>query len=349
MDRRSFLQSASATSLLSALGVSVPRHVHAEAQLTLATTGGSWGNGIYSSFVTEPGLKLVIARAQELESISAAKLIAQCATSPYSVLANSDADALVIAQNGCARNYDLDIVTNYKDIFSTAVLPPTRGLQHWYAPFSLAIWGVGYNTSKVAAPKSFMDLWTERYKGRVGIPAYGWRGLYIFHSVNQMLGGNEDNIRPGIDAFGELVRKQKAVIVENMDQGMNLLQSGEIDAMPFPNGRCFMLQRKGIPIGFAFVPGSFLSRGGMVIAANSQFAADANRIVNASLDPAAQVSFTSKFHYAPANRKSKLPADMAHYAVNEKQLENVAKLDLIKINELRSRHLEEWNRKVLGG
>jgi putative spermidine/putrescine transport system substrate-binding protein len=351
MNRRDFLKATAATPLLAGLSMAAfPTKARAESQLTLATTGGSWGNGIYTSFVTERGLDLSPARAQEIESVSATKLIAQCSTPPYSVLANSDADALLIAQNGCARDYDLDIVTNYKDIFRAAVMPETNGLRHWYAPFSLAIWGIGYNSKNVAsAPSEFMDLWTEKYRGRVGIPAYGWRGIYIFHSVNKLLGGTEENVEPGIEAFGELVRKQKAVIVENMDQGLNLLQSGEIDAMPFPNGRCFTLQRKGVPIEFAFVPGAFLSRGGMVVAAHTEFAADAMRIVNASLSPEGQVSFTKKFLYPPANKKAELPTDMAHYAVKEEQLERVAQLDLLRINELRSVHLDQWNRKVLGG
>jgi putative spermidine/putrescine transport system substrate-binding protein len=348
MKRRAFLEASSVTALatLGAGLFSSPR-AFAESQLTIATTGGSWGAGILSSFITEPGLGLKPARAQEIESVSATKLIAQCDNPPFSLLANGDADALLIAQGGCAADYDLSIVTNYKDIFPATVLPPANGLKHWYAPFSLAIWGIGYNTKSQPAPKTFLDLWSDKYKGKIGLPAYGWRGLYVFHSVNKLLGGSEENIKPGIDAFSDLVKKNKAVMVENMDQGLNLFTSGEIDAMPFPNGRCFTLQQKGLPIGFSFVGGSILSRGGMVIAGKTAFSADANRIVNASLDPAAQVSFTKKFLYPPANRKAVLPPDMAHYAVNEKQLETVAQLDLIKINLLRSVHLAEWNKRVL--
>ncbi|HXG40914.1 MAG TPA: hypothetical protein VNJ28_08225, partial [Candidatus Limnocylindrales bacterium] len=57
--------------------------------------------------------------------------------------------------------------------------------------------------------------------------------------------GNEDNITPGMQAIADLVKKNRAVIVENVDHGNKLFEREEIVMAPFWNGRTSRSRTRG--------------------------------------------------------------------------------------------------------
>ena len=56
--------------------------------------------------------------------------MANCGTPPFSSLAVLQAEANFLALGGCLEDYNLDIVTNYKDIVDTAKEAP-RAPSRW--------------------------------------------------------------------------------------------------------------------------------------------------------------------------------------------------------------------------
>jgi ABC-type Fe3+ transport system substrate-binding protein len=88
--------------------------------------------------------------------------------------------------------------------------------------------GLVYNTKEASKPASYQDLLNPKYKGRVGIPTYGWVGNSWLQVLNKTLGGNEDNVDPGIKFLAELVRKNEAVIIENTDAALKAFTREEI-------------------------------------------------------------------------------------------------------------------------
>src|SRR5258706_5679050 len=143
----------------------------AEDKFTIASTGGSWGEGIRESFVVAPkfadSAKVAVDYAQQLESVATAKVIAQCGNPPYTVSGHGEAEAILMADGGCVDAYDLNIVTNYKNIYDTAKLPGRNGLEAWWASFMSLVFGLGYNTKEVAKPASFQDLFSDKLKGKI--------------------------------------------------------------------------------------------------------------------------------------------------------------------------------------
>ena len=155
---------------------------------------------------------------------------------------------------------DLSICTNYKDILDSAKEPPRGTLKNWFAPYVLVIMGMVYNTKEASKP-GLLPTRTcsiRNTKGRVGIPAYGKVGNSWLQVLNKTLGGNEDDIDPGIAFLVELMKKNQPLIVENADAGLKAFAREEIVVMPYWNGRTHALQSQGVPVDIEYVPGTML-------------------------------------------------------------------------------------------
>jgi putative spermidine/putrescine transport system substrate-binding protein len=353
ISRRGFILSASAgglavTSLLSSGPAA------AEGAFTISSPGGSWGEGVRQAFVTVPKLeeKLkmnVLFSFDPQPQIPLAKLTAQPGNPPFSAAFLTDPDFVYAAQNNCLEDYDLDIVTNYQDIYPSALATPYNGLTHWAASSALGAIGLLWNTKECAKPESWNDLWNPKYKGRVGIPAIEWIGLSWLHAVNKGLGGTETNIDPVIQALVDLRKKNDPIILPNTDQAYKAITRGDIVMAPFWNGRTADLQANGVPVEIAYVKNSILFKLCFNIAKGTRFKAAANQFIQNTLDPVFQLEITKRFKYPPSNRKAKLPPEMERYRISEETLNtSLADLDWSVINKNRDQHFNRWNKEVIG-
>src|SRR5229473_986564 len=319
LSRRQF-QSAlgwgAASIALSEFGLS--RRAAAEENFTLASTGATWGDGLRASFVDAPKFEekngIKVSWEHAIDSVFTAKAMASCGSPPFSTLAVLQAEANFLALGGCLQGYDLGLVTNYKDIIDTTKEPPRSMLKDWFAPFVLIVMGLVWNTKEAKKPAAYQDLLNPKYKGRVGIPAYGWVGNSWLQVLNKTLGGNEDNIDPAIAFLAELVKKNEAVIIENTDAALKAFTREEIVVMPFWNGRTFTLQAQGVPLEIEYVPGCMLVGNGFPILRGGKFIELTNRFANTTMDAQYQVMMTQRFFYPPSNRNAKLAPEMARYA-----------------------------------
>lgn len=327
------------------------RPARAEDKFTIASAGGTYNEAIRAAYVVGKFQEKYgdsIAYAQQIESVAISKVITQCGNPPFSVSAHAESDAILLADGGCIQGYDPDIVTNYKDIVPTSKSPPGHGMQAYWASHQIIVFTLVWNTKDATKPASFKDIWSAKYKGRVGVPAYGWYGMWWLHAVNKVLGGNEDNITPGIQAVAELVKKNNAIIIENVDQGIKAFTREEIVIAPFWNGRGLTMRDKGIPVDVAYVPGSLQLGSGFVILKGTKFTDEANAFINSTLDPVNQVEVVRRLGYPPSNRLTKLPSSLEHYRIPEQALANMVSLDNQKVNSHRQEYLDRWNREVLG-
>jgi len=332
-------------------GISLPAF-HASRQaiaqtrpFTWAATGGTWGSTLKSVFLDTyqkktPGFTAT--HSAQLESIASAKILASCGSAPYDVTNVPQSDAKLIHESSCMEAYDPSVVTGLGDIYAEA----KEG--NYYAPFCVMLFGMTWNTKEATKPTSMNDLLLSKYKGRVGIPAYGWYGMTWLHAYNQALGGTEDDISKGIAAVSELVRKNKAVIVENADHGTRLMENGEIVIMPYWNGRTVRMQEAKIPAAFEIVPGSVLVGSGFSILKGSPYTKAAQGFVQHSLEVDQQLAFAKWSKYPPSNKTIKLPPELESASIPGGALERTAKLDWGKINKYRADYLERWNKEVLG-
>ncbi len=351
MTRRQFvLATGLGAAAIAAVEAAQPRRARGEEKFTLACTGGSWGEGIKSTFVVgsdfEKRFNTTVVYSHQLESVAMSKILASCGNPPFSVSQHGQAEAVLLADAGCIVGYNPDLVPNYKHIPSVLTLEKP-GMGPYYGSFVFLMWALTWNTKLAKKPTSYKDMWLTQYKGKVAIPAYGWYGMYWLHAVNKLFGGTEDNIGPGIDAVAELVKKNDAIIMENVDHGLKLFQREEIVIAPFWNGRTFALQDSGIPVAIEYVDGAIALGAGYVVTKGTAFAELAQRFVNDTLDERFGLGMTKLFKYPPANRRITLPPDLARVRVPEAQLNQTARLDWKKINDHRSAYLERWNKEVL--
>jgi putative spermidine/putrescine transport system substrate-binding protein len=350
ISRRRFVQAAGAAAILAAEG-SLVRRATAEDRFTIASTGGSWGEGIKTSFVVKPEFekryKTSVTYAHQLESVAASKILASCGTPVFSVSTHGQAEAVLLAEAGCVQPYKLDVVQNFRDIPANLTLE-RAGLGPYYGAYVFLMWALTWNTKHARRPASYKDLWSSAYRGKIAVPAYGWYGIYWLHAVNKLFGGTEDNITPGMQAVAELVQKNGAIIMENVDHGMKLFQREEIVMAPFWNGRTFALQDGGTPVAIEYVPASISLGAGFVIVKGTALDEIAQRFVNETLDERNQLEMTRLFKYPPASRRAKLPPELERVRVPEAELAQTARLDWKKINDHRSAYLDRWNKEVLG-
>ena len=349
MTRRRFVQSAAASAILLAEAGGA-RRAAAEEKFIFASTGGSWGDGIKSSFVTktefEKRFKVSAVHAAQLESVAASKIIASCGTPTFTVSTHGQAEAVLLADAGCIQPYTLAQVPNFKDIPRELTLEQ-RGVPY-YGSYVFLMWALTWNTKLAKKPTSYKDLWSKEYRGKVAVPAYGWYGVYWLHAVNKLFGGSEENVTPGMQALAELVQKNDAIIMENVDHGMKLFQREEIVMAPFWNGRTFALQDGGTPVAIEYVPNAIALGAGFVIVKGTAMLEAAHGFVNETLDAKNQLEMTKLFKYPPASRKATLPPDLERVRVSDKELTQGVKLDWKKINDFRSAYLDRWNKEVLG-
>ena len=321
------------------------RPAFAAQQFNWASTGGSWGEQIQKAFIDTPNFaektNLKLAHTAQLETVSASKIVTNCGSAPYDASNHGPAEVVMMRDAGCLTEYDLDLVPNFKDI------PAETNIGNYYGIFALMLMGMVWNTKEAKKPASFEDLWRPEYKGRVGIPAFGWYGMYWLHALNKVLGGNEDNIEPAMTAVADLAKKNNVIIVENAAHGMKLFESGEVVIAPYWNGRATRLQDQGVPVGFEAVEGTLAAGQGFVITKGTEHKKEACELVNNTFDPELQLMFARYSKYPPSNKKAVLPPDLERIKVPQSAVEKVAVLDYTKISETRAPNLEQWNKRVL--
>jgi len=349
IDRRDFFKYAAAIGggVLMGGGIPLPRMASAKPTFTLASTGASWGDGNRKVFVEKSGFQekfdVNMVYHHAIDSVVVAQAVANKDNPIFDVHVAMLPNAVKLYAAGAAvEELDFNIVTNWPDIY------PQAKFKNAVGGFCFVNLVLVYNTKHVKRPESFKDLWNPKYKGRVGIPQYGWCGNFFVHGINKVFGGNEDNVMPGIEALADLMKKQKPIMVMNTDHAMKLFTSEELVLMAFWDGRTRMLQGRGVPVDFVWPKNFITFFNGMSVMKNSKVPKLCMEFVNTSLEPDQQVEFMKIFNYAPCNRKCKFPPEYEHVKVTEKELENSAVLDWIKVVNNMEKNMELWNKHVLG-
>jgi len=351
--RRDFLKAARTGALTIGLAeLGLPLAALAEDNFSISIVGGTWGQGQIKTYITETEFEkknnVTIAYDYAQDNIRAAKAIASCGNPVFTTVEALNSQAVLLAEGGCVADYDLDIVTNYKDVLSLSKEPPRKGLNNYFAGSYLMAIGLTYNTKEAAEPTSFEDLLSPKLKGRIALPSFDWFGPQFLYAVNGALGGSNDNVDRGMQFIAELVKKNSAILLSSSDAGMQAFTRGEIIAMPYWNGRTNLLVRNGVPVKMIYPKGWIATGNGHVILKNTKFYKEANHLINNLLDPLLQVKLGTTFGYPPSNRTAKLPPEFEDIRVPESALERAARLDYGIMTASAAKNLDRWNKEVLG-
>jgi spermidine/putrescine-binding protein len=316
-------------------------------RLTFGTVGGAYLETIKKIYVEEPGF----AKAHDVDivwdvqqgSTLLAKLMSSCGAPIYDTLQASPDYAAKASVSGCIQPYDPKVVTNLADI------EPAYVFRDYFVASLRLLNGLVYNTRHVKQPpQSWEALADPAYKGKVGIPAYGWIGNRLIYAINKAQGGTEDNIDPGIKALAQIVRKNDAVIVQHANSADLMFQREEIWIMPHWTGRYLNLKKQGVPVAI-YYPQDFLYTDiGYVVPKGAKSAELAQQLINVTLDPAVQARMLELLQYAPTNRKVKIPPAFADAVLPDYAKSRALDVDWAKLVNYSDRDLERWNKEVLG-
>jgi putative spermidine/putrescine transport system substrate-binding protein len=349
MKRRDFIKwTMGISGMLMAGGVPLTS-LAAPKRFTVASTGGSWGDAVRDIFVIQSGFKeqhdLDVQYEFNIDAVVVAKALANKENPVFDVSSAITGMAAKMYVGGALMDpLDRNIITHWDDIY------PQATMGDYFVGYMMVNMPLVYNTKYITSPpQSFKELWNPKYKGRVGFSSYKHVGSWFLHAMNKMFGGNEKNVMPGIEAFSELVKEQKAIGYDNTDHAMKLFEREEIWIAPFWDGRARQLQDKGIPVDYVWPPYWLPFTMGFPVLKNTKVPDIAQYFVNETLRPDLQVEFMKKFKYFPSNRRCKIPEEFKNIIVPEAALERAADLDWVVMVKNSEENLELWNKNVLGG
>ena len=331
--------------LAAALALATP--AVAQQTLTINSFGGAY-EATHRKAVIEPFEKANNVKVNVVTLYSAdalAQLRAQKAAPQFDVLHFSGGQEAVAAREGLLHKIAASELANAAEIYPFALAGLERGEG---VVMQLAVMGLIYHADKVKpAPSSWKDALDPKFRGHLVITDFGNSyGLLSFLMINRTMGGDLDNIQPGLDAM-KGVLKDAVVIKASPEIQQNFAQNDAWLA-PYAQDYAFALRKAGFPARFAApsegIAGSLITAN---VVAGRPSTALAIKFVEASLRAEAQAMWAQDLRYSPVNRTTKLDPEIAADVVyGEDAVKKLVVFDPIKIGEKRQGWVDQWNRLV---
>jgi putative spermidine/putrescine transport system substrate-binding protein len=314
---------------------------------TIMMVGGTWGDAIRKilcePFAAKHGLTLAFdnrPNAQQLAVLQASRGKPSIDTIELGGPRLGQATAL-----GLIDKINPALAPNFNRIF------PALKDEFWAAR-SIAPWVMTFDkrvfSKEEVEKRGWSILLDPKVKGRVAIPNFGWMGEMWLNSVNQAAGGSYDRLDPGFEIASNVIKENGGVVMISNDQGLKLFTTGEIVAAPFWSGRTIELQRKNLPLDFAFVKGWSPYGFGFSVVSGVARPDLSQQFVDFSLSDEPQLTFARQFAYVPTLQDLKVPDDMPDSKVSAAAFDLAANLDYSQVARFSDASLERWNKQVVG-
>jgi putative spermidine/putrescine transport system substrate-binding protein len=333
---------------LGALGVASGAGIaFGQGTVSATTYPGAWEEAHRSILVPafrratgNAGVNLVASLAVDTVS----KIVAAKANPPYDAIILDEGPYIAALQHDIFAPLPADKIPNLKDLPKKFIDPRGFG-----AFCSAQIIGLAYNTEKIKTPpKSWNELLSPQYKGRVGLSSMGSTLITAWMvEIARINGGGEENMEPAF-AYLKKLLPNVAAVATSPGALATLFQQGQIDVAPFYNNNAGDLQAKGVPLALTRPDtGWVVIRSTMHIVKNTKNADLAAAYINASLSPEVQQKMGDKpYLLAPTNVKVPYSAALQPYAKDAAQLETYHGVDWVKLNPRRAEYIDRFNREV---
>lgn len=273
--------------------------------------------GAYQDAVRESGLDPVAKelgitiREETISSMADVKVQVEAGSVAIDLSEENVNDCLVGAQQNLWEPLDYNIINT--DGIDSSVVQPTwiGGLTYWSTVMAYNKESYGGNP-----PKNWADFWdVERFPGARAM----WNNPY--HNVEIALladGVAPDKLYPlDLDrAFAKLRELKPHITVwyTSGAQATQLLKDGEIEMMPFWNGRVSKVIDDGAPVGMTFNQG-IIAFDCMVVPRGAKNKELAMKVLDRLLSPEIQAKMPHYINYGPINVKAfdtgNIPPDLA--------------------------------------
>ncbi len=189
-----------------------------------------------------PGLKIRLVPSEAQDVV--AQIKAAQGFSPYDAMPNGEPPHLIGMREGYIQRVKPAGVANYANVFPEFIAKSGG----FGVPASYSLIGIAYNEKMLkTVPRSWTDLWSAEYRGKVGIPrASSNLGLGVLVIAAKIFGGTEDNLDPGWSKLQEL----KPIVGRSPTQLLQMLEREEIALAPIWNNDAAGAAAKGLPVKF---------------------------------------------------------------------------------------------------
>jgi putative spermidine/putrescine transport system substrate-binding protein len=322
--------------------------------LRVATFGGLWKKFFEDRIVPKfekLGGKIEFVTGSPQANL--AKLIAARGKAPFDVFEILDAQEGDVLGSEFLQKWNLDKVPNKKFL---------EGFQ--YSDHFVATWttqeAICYNTEKfkelgIPRPTTYKDLAHPKLEGRVMIPDINsGGGLANFGGIVYAAGGDEKNVRPGLDLIASLKIR---LFWSAGEQLLSQFQTGDIYAGVAHAGWCLRTRNAGVPVTTVHPKINDRTTGVhkygwmtlMRSTTDPKVIAAGHWFINEYLDRDYQLYFAKEMGVAPVNRDS-IPRMGDDPIVKElletdpAKLKNFLRIDYTKVKV--ADWTDQWNRRI---
>jgi putative spermidine/putrescine transport system substrate-binding protein len=302
VSRRGFVRGAAAIGTIAGVGIS-PRLGHAADTVHLLSWGWGYDKSIRDG-VAPRFTGASIALEVGTNAANYAKLVAQKANPIISGGTFNGTFSYRGYGDKLWAKLDKSSIPNAANVPDYAYLE-TNGVIFGVQPY-----GVVYNPRFAEKPKSYLDLFDPKYKGKVGLSDYIFDG---FGLTAKAMGKSVDDVAAGIAAW----EQHKANIGpwnQSPAHTHDLVESGELWIAYGFGGISAGAIASGKKIAFA-IPSEGATQVADVVHVLEGFdektTALTKRALGLFLDDEAQITFTRNVFTSPISKSAKIPADLA--------------------------------------
>lgn len=343
LNRRTFMGGLAATAVAAA-----PSRGHAQdkpSRLVISTYGGDYGQWMKDTFEVPFTAKTGIALDHDIGENPArfAKMRTFQKQPRFQLITLQDRYLFQSAQEGLLEEIDYTQVPNAAGVGDAFKTP------HWLAYSYVGI-GMIYNSDKVKTPpRNWEDLLSDQYKGRIFIDDFNHFGLHVVLAIAKAKGGGYHNIQPGLDVIKQIKDRLNPRFISTSQEGMKLLDSGEVDVAMWQSARAFTLKSQGKPIEYAIPETGDVSVSyGSGIVKNGGAKTWGEIYLNGAADPVLQAQFASgKIIAYTTHKKTELPASVSALLKRPENDKQFA-IDYAEVLPRLSDWTKLWNRMIAG-
>jgi putative spermidine/putrescine transport system substrate-binding protein len=225
-----------------------------------------------------------------------------------------------------------------------------EGMNNGCYAMSLVGLGIAYNTTLVAEPPEWEDMWDEAYAGKIAMPMFpGSEAMGILGIAARLAGADEHD--PDA-AFGKLAELAPvAMTYNNLDEIFGLMEAGEVAMAPMISGYVLAAMANYEDVAFVFPtdPGPVLVRDMACIVANAPQPELARRFVELALGVETQTAYANELFFGPTNSNVELSPEVSETVIDTpEEVASLVQLDWPYVMENRSAWTDRWNREILG-
>lgn len=320
----------------------------APVELVVTSFGGDWEKA-YIEAVVEPfeeeyNAKITLVTLYSADAL--AQLTAQASAPQLDVVHFSGGQEAIAAAQGLIDPVDPADLTTFDDLSPIA----TEGLERGEGPvMQVTPIGIVYRSDVIEkAPTSWEDVFNSKYAQHVALTDLSNSyGLLSLLAVNETLGGDTDDLEPGLDALGDLAQSGDAIVIKTSADMQQAFSARDIWIAPYSQDYAETLRKAGLDVEFAVpdegAPASFITANVVAGRTNSDLA---TKLVDFSLRPEAQATFAEAMLYSPVNTTTELSSAIADTVIHGDALSKLVRYDSTVLNERRAGWTDEWNLRI---